>query len=348
MKTKSLSSMIVLLLLTLTVVAAANSSTFAAKYHLKKKIQIGGEGGWDYVMFDPNARRLYVSHSTRVEVVDVEKGKVVGAIEKTNGVHGIALDAEHNHGFTSNGRDSTVTVFDLKTLQSSSQIKVGKNPDAIIYDPFTRRVFTFNGASNDATAIDAGRLKVAGTVALEGRPEFAVSDGRGMIYVNTEDKSEVVAFDARTLTIKHRWSLAPGEEPTGLALDKKNRRLFIGCANEKMIVLNADDGRIVADLPIGKGVDAVAFDAGKNNVYSSNGADGTLTVIHEDTPDKFSVVENAPTQRGARTMTLDEKSGDLYLPTAEFGATPAPTAERPRPRPSIVPGSFVVLIMSAG
>lgn len=316
----------------------------ATKYHLIKKIVVGGDGGWDALTFDSTARRLYLSHATRVVVIDVESGKIVGEIPNTNGVHGIALAPDLNRGFTSNGRDSTVTVFDMKTLQILSQIKVGKNPDAIIYDPATRRVFCFNGASSDATAIDAQKGTVAGTIALNGKPEFAALDGRGMVYVNLEDKSEVVALDARSLTVKNRWSLAPGEEPSGIALDRKSRRLFAACANQKMIVMNTDNGHIVADLPIGKGVDGADFDPNTKLAFSSNG-DGTLTVIHEDSPDKFSVLENATTQRGARTLALDESTHNVFLVTAEFGATPAPTAERPHPRPNIVPGTFSVLVM---
>lgn len=316
----------------------------ATKYRLIKKITVGGEGGWDALTFDSATHRLYLSHATRVVVVDVESGKTVGEIPNTNGVHGIALAPDLNRGFTSNGRDSTVTVFDMKTLQTLSQIKVGKNPDAIIYDPVTHRVFSFNGASSDATVIDAQKGTVAGTIALNGKPEFAVSDGRGMVYVNIEDKSEVVALDARALTVKNRWPLAPGEEPSGIAMDRKNRRLFVACANQKMIVVNADNGHIIANLPIGKGVDGADFDPNTKLAFSSNG-DGTLTVIHEDSPDKFSVVENATTQRGARTMALDEKTHDVFLVTAEFGPPPAPTSERPRPRPSIVPGTFSVLVM---
>ncbi len=333
------------LLLLLASIIALGVEPPATNYHLLKKINIGGEGGWDYLTFDSAARRLYLSHASRVVVVDVESGKTVGEIPNTNGVHGIALAPDLNRGFTSNGRDSTVTVFDMKTLQTLSQIKVGKNPDAIIYDPATRRVFTFNGASSDATAIDAKSGTVAGTIALNGKPEFAAADGRGMVYVNLEDKSEVVALDSRALAIKQRWPLAPGEEPSGMAMDKQSRRLFVACANQKMIVMNADNGHIVASVPIGKGVDAAAFDPNTKLAFSSNG-DGTLTVIHEDSPDKFSVVENATTQKGARTMALDEKTHDVYLATAEFGPPPAATAERPRPRPSIVPGTFSVLVMS--
>jgi YVTN family beta-propeller protein len=315
----------------------------AAGYHLLKRIAVGGEGGWDYLTVDSAARRLYVSHATRVVVIDLDKGAVVGEIPNTNGVHGIAIAPELGRGFTSNGRDNNVTIFDLKTLSVLAQVKTGTNPDAIIYDPASRRVFAFNGRSNDATAIDAASGNVAATIALGGKPEFAVADGKGAVYVNIEDKSEVLAIDSNKLAVKAHWPLAPGEEPSGLAMDRQTRRLFVVCANKKMIVMNADNGHIVTDLPIGQGVDATAFDPETKLAFSSNG-EGTLTVVHEDSPDKYTVVENATTQRGARTMALDPKTHTVYLATAQFGPPPAATPDRPRPRPTIVPGSFVVLV----
>jgi YVTN family beta-propeller protein len=322
----------------------AQTKSAAPGYHVVKQYKLGGEGGWDYLMLDPKARRLYVSHATHVMVVDADSGAVVGDIPDTAGVHGIALVQDLNKGYTSNGRSSTVTVFDLKTLKVLKQIPVGKNPDAIIYDPASKRVFTMNGASNDATAIDAQTDTVAGTLALDGRPEFAVSDEKGHVYVNLEDKSAVVEFDPRKLSVMARWPLAPGEEPSGLALDGKNRRLFAVCSNKMMVVLNADDGKVVANVPIGSGVDAAAFDPETGLAFSSNG-EGTLTVVREDSRDKFTVVENAQTQRGARTMALDTKTHQVYLATAEFGPPPAPTPERPRPRPSILPGTFTILVL---
>lgn len=318
-------------------------SPSSSGYHLLQKITLGGEGGWDYLLLDSKSRRLYISRSSHVMVVDADSGKIVGDIPNTAGVHGIALVPEMGKGFTSNGRDSTVTVFDLKTLKVLSQIPVGKNPDAIIYDPSSKRVFTFNGTSHDSTAIDARSGTVAGTIALDGRPESGVADEHGRIYVNLEDKSEVIAFDSRKLNIEARWPLAPGEEPTGMAMDRKHKRLFIGCANKQMAVVDTQSGHVVTTLPIGDGVDATAFDPKSNLAFSSNG-DGTLTVIHEDAPDKFSVLDNVATQRGARTMTLDTKTHRIFTVTAEFGPPPAPTAERPHPRPSIVPGSFALLI----
>ncbi len=312
-------------------------------YKLLKQIKIGGDGGWDYIFDDAESHRLYVSHSTKVVVINTDKDEVIGEIPNTNGVHGIAVAEKFGKGFTSNGREDSVTIFDLKTLKMLGSVKVGKNPDAIIYDAASKRIFTFNGGSSDTTAIDAESGKVAGTIALGGKPEFAVSDGKGTIFVNIEDTSEVVAFDSNKLSVKNRWSIAPGEEASGMAIDLKTHRLFIVCSNEKMIVLNADNGKVVADLPTGKGTDAAGFDPKTMLVFASNGA-GNLTVVQEGKGDKFSVIENIQTRRGARTMALDAKTGKIYLPTAEFGETPAPTAERPRPRPTILPNSFMILV----
>jgi YVTN family beta-propeller protein len=342
MKINVLRSCVVCLLLVL--VCAAASAQTKSGYRVLTQFKLGGEGGWDYLTVDGKAHRLYVSRSTHVMVVNTDTGEVVGDIPDTAGVHGVALVPDANKGYTSNGRADAVTVFDLKTLKVLSTIKTGKNPDTIIYDPASNRVFTFNGGSQDTTAIDVKTDTVAGTLALGGRPEFAVADGKGEIFANLEDKSEVVAFDARKLAIKAHWPLAPCEEPSGLAFDRKHRRLFSGCSNKLMAVTDADTGHVITTLPIGSGVDANAFDAETDLAFSSNG-EGTLTVVHEDAPDKFTVLDNVPTQRGARTMALDAQTHKLYLATAQFGPPPAPTPERPRPRPSIVPGSFVVLVL---
>ena len=314
-------------------------------YKVVDKIKIGGEGGWDYLTVDTAAHRLYISRGTHVQVFDTETKSVIGDIPKTTGVHGIALAPELGQGFTSNGRDSSVTVFDLMTLKVLATIKMqARNPDAILYDAFSLRVFTFNGGSSSATVIDAKADSIVGYLALEGRPEFAVADGEGKIFVNLEDKSSLVAFESQTLKIVGRWPLAPGEEPSGLAMDREHKRLFSGCANKLMIVLDADSGRVLASLPIGQGVDATGYDPVTHLAFSSNG-EGTLTVVSEDSPDKFSVVENVSTQRGSRTMALDEKSHRVYLAGATFGPPPPPTPERPRPRPTMEPGSFVILIL---
>jgi YVTN family beta-propeller protein len=312
-------------------------------YHLLKKFVLGGEGGWDLLAVDSAAHRLYISRSTHVMVVDTDSGAIVGEIPNTPRVHGIALAPEFGKGFTTNGGDATVTIFDMKTLKPSAQVKVGENPDAIVYDPASKRVFVFNGDSKDTTVIEARTGAVAGTVALGGKPELGVADEHGRIYVNLEDKSQVVAIDSRRLKVDATWPLAPGKEPTGIAMDRKHRRLFVTCSNKLMAVLNADNGKLVTTLPIGSGVDGAAFDSERQLAFSSNG-EGTLTVIHEDAPDKFSVIENAATQRGARTIDLDQKTHRVFLVTAEFGPPPAPTAAQPRPRPSIVPGSFTVLV----
>jgi YVTN family beta-propeller protein len=316
----------------------------APSYHVIGRFKLGGEGGWDYLTFDARGGRLFISRSTHVMVVDAEKGTVLGDIPGTEGVHGIALVEEFGKGYTSNGRTSSVTVFDLKTLKVLKQIPVGKNPDAIIYDPASKRVFTMNGAGNDATAIDVKTDTVAGALPLDGRPEFAVSDERGHVFVNLEDKSAVVEFDPLKLSVLARWPVAPCEEPSGLAIDRKHARLFSTGANKTLAVLDASTGKVVATLPIGGGVDGAMFDPETNLAFSSNG-DGTLTVIREDSPDKFTVVENVTTQRGARTLALDTRTHHVYLVSAEFGPPPAPTPERPHPRPSIVPGSFTLLVV---
>jgi DNA-binding beta-propeller fold protein YncE len=315
----------------------------APAYHMMKKIGVGGEGGWDYLAVDSQARRLYVTHSDRVVVVDVDNGSKLGEIGNTPGVHGVALAPKLGRGFTSNGRENSVTIFDLKSLKELGRVKVGTGPDAILFDPATRRVFTMNGRGGDATAIEAASGQVAGTIPLGGRPEFAVADGKGELFVNLEDKSELLALDARKLTVLHRWPLAPGEEPSGLAMDRAHRRLFSVCGNEKMVILDADSGHIVATPTIGRGPDACIFDSKRGLAFSSNGRDGTLTMIREESPDRFSEVAAVPTQTGARTMALDEKTGRVFLATAEF-APQSTGAEAPRRR-AIVPGSFTILVV---
>lgn len=308
-------------------------------YHILKTLPVGGDEGWDYVAVDSDARRVYVSHGTHVVVLDADSGAVVGDIPDTQGVHGIALAPDLGRGFTSNGRANTVTIFDLKTLKTIATVKVGTNPDAIVYDPAIKRVFTMNGRSQDATAINATDGTVVGTIPFGGKPEFVVVDGKGSMFVNLEDKSQIVQFDPQKLTVSSHWPLAPCEEPSGLAIDRKTRRLYAGCGNQMVGVVNADTGRIVATPAIGDGVDANAFDPASNFVFSSNG-EGTLTIIHEDSPDKYTVVENVPTKKSARTMGLDLKTHNVFLPAAEFDAPAA--GER---RGKMKPGSFVVLVV---
>jgi hypothetical protein len=324
-----------------------------AKVH---KIAIGGEGGWDYLTMDAAAKRLYVSRGDRIVVVDTDSEKSVGELNGTPGVHGVAVVPDLGRGFTSNGRDDTVTVFDLKTLAPTGKVKVGGRPDAIMFDPESNRVFTYNHGSKDATAVDPSAMSVAGTVALEGVPEAAVADGRGHVFVNLMDKNEIVEFDARTLRVLNRWSLAPGTRPTGLALDRKNRRLFSVCSgSQTMVVMDADKGSILAKLPIGRGSDGCVFDPDRGLAFSSNGGDGTLTVVKEEAPDKFNVVATIPTQRGARTMTIDPTTHRLYLSAATTAAAPeatkgetkkAPAGKGGGRRGNMVPGSFVVLVVT--
>jgi len=311
-------------------------------YHLVKKIALGGEGGWDYLTLDSVARRLYVTRAMKVTVLDVDTSRIVGEIPNTAGVHGVALAPELGRGFTSNGRASTASIFNLKTLRVLGQVKTGLDPDAIVYDPFSQHVFTFNGKSSSVTVFDANSAKVVGTIPLGGNPEFAVADGLGRIYVNLESTSEVLTLDTSSLSVQARSPLAPCSEPTGMAMDRQQQLLFIGCRNRMMAVVDANSGQIKASLSIGGGVDAIAFDPATKLAFSSNG-EGTLTVVHEDSKDKFSVVDSVVTQRGARTMALDLKTHNVFLATARFGPTPTPTPGQPFARPSIIPGTFVIL-----
>lgn len=315
------------------------------EYQLKQKYVIGGEGGWDYLTYDHAGKRLFISRGTRVQVVDPSKGTVIAEIPNTTGVHGIALAQDLGKGFTSNGRENTVTVFDLKSLKETNKIKLdgAENPDAILYDPATKRVFTFNGRSKNASVIDAANDTVVATIPLDGKPEFAAADGKGMVYVNIEDKSELTSIDAAKAAVVNTWPLTGCEEPSGLAMDQKHRRLFAGCHNQVMAVVNADDGKVVTTVPIGQGVDANGFDPVHELAFSSNG-DGTLTVVHEDAPEKFRVIQNAQTQRGARTMAVDTNNHDVYLVTAEFVEVP-PAQGQTRPSRAMKPGSFTLLVM---
>ncbi len=334
----------ILVVLLAIVLLAVGAVAAAPEYHIVHTYKVGGDGGWDYLTADASAHRLYISRATRVMVLDSDSGKSAGEIADTPGVHGIALAPELGRGFTSNGHEGTVSIFDIKTLATISKVKVGDDPDAILFDPATRRVFTFNGRSQDSSAIDAAKGTLLGTIKLDGKPEFAASDGKGQIFVNIEDKSELDAIDPNKLEVTAKWPLAPCDSPSGLSMDRTNRRLFVGCHNKMMAVVNADNGKVVATLPIGEGVDATRFDEGTGLAFAScGGGDGVLTVIHEDSPDKFSVAESVPTKPGARTMALDTKTHNVFVVTAKFGATPTATTANPRPRRSIVPDSFVVI-----
>jgi DNA-binding beta-propeller fold protein YncE len=333
------------LLAALAVLAAAAAAAEPAGYRLLKTIPVPGDGGWDYVSVDDAGRRVYVSHATQVDVLDADSGEIKGKIPDTKGVHGIAVAADCNRGFTSNGRDDTLTVFDLKTLETLDHVKTGRGPDAICYDPDTHQVFAFCGRGGSATVIDAAKGTVTGTIDLGGQPETGVPDGAGLVFVNLEDKGELLKIDSRNRKVLERWPLAPGKTPTGLALDRRNHRLFVGCRGGGsgraglQVVVNADTGKVITTLPIGEGVDASAFDPETGLVFSSC-RDGTVTVIHQENADDYKVVETVKTRQGSKTMALDPKTHRLFIPGAEFKAA----SDNPRGRPSMVPGSFVVMI----
>lgn len=319
----------------------------AAGYRVRRHIAVGGEGGWDYLTIDATLHRLFLSHGTEVDVVNLASGKKVGVIDKLEGVHGIALAQDLGRGYISNGRSGNVTVFALSSLDRVGEWKAtGDNPDAILYDRASRRLFTFNGRGQNATLFDAKTGDVVATLPMGGKPEFAVSRGDGTVFVNIEDKSEIAEIDAKNAKVVRHWSLAPCDSPSGLAFDVKHERLFSVCENKLMAVSDARAGTVVATLPIGEGADGAAFDPTKENAFSSNGRDGTITVVHEVSPGKFEVVDTVSTARGARTIAVDEQSHRVYVPTAKFGETPTATAENPRPRPKIEPGSFEVIEIS--
>src|SRR5438874_10142389 len=318
---------------------AATPAPVGSGYHVIKTIPVGGEGGWDYVYVDSAARRVYVSRGTHVVVMDADTYAVVGDIPDTQGVHGIAIASDLGRGFTSNGRSNDVTIFDLKTLKPIGNVKTDANPDAIVYDPVSKRVFTFNGRGKNTTAINAANGTVAGTLPLGGKPEFAAVDGKGSVFVNNEDTSEIIEINAQKITETHRWPMAPCKSPSGLSMDTKNRRLYAVCDDKVSVVVNADTGKVVATPEIGNGPDAAAFDPATNDFFASCG-EGILTVIHEDSPDKFTVVENVPTKRSARTMGMDLKTHNIFMPAADFD--PQAPGER---RGKMKPDSFVIVVV---
>lgn len=329
------------------VLYAISVSSFAqtdtTKYKIANKFQLTGDGNWDYLTSDDSTGRLYISHGMIVQAIDSKTGKLIGTIKGLNGVHGIALAKDLDKGFISSGRDSSVTVFDLKTLATITKINVtGKNPDAILYEPGSQKVFVYNGKTSNATVIDAKTNTVCGTIPLDGKPEFSVYDGKGNVFVNIEDKSEISMINAKTLKVEKTWSVKPGIEPSGLAIDTANHILFSVCDNKLMIILDAESGKVIATLLIGENVDGVAFDPILKRAYSSNG-DGTLTVVQEESKSKFSVLCIVKTQKGARTITIDNKTQHIFLPTADFGETPAATKDKPHPRPPVLPNTFVIL-----
>lgn len=318
---------------------AAAPAPGSSGYHLIKSVPVPGDEGWDYLAVDSDARRVYISHGSHVVVMNADTYAIEGDIPDTAGVHGIALAPDLGRGFVSAGRANTAVIFDIKTLKTLGTVKTDANPDAIVYDAVSKRVFTLNGRGQNTTAINGADGTVAGTLALGGKPEFAQADGKGSIFVNIEDKSELVEFDAQKITETHRWPLAPCKSPSGLAMDHKNRRLFAVCDEKVMAVANADTGKVVATPEICQGPDAAGFDPATGYAFASCG-DGNLTVIHEDSPDKFSVVENVPTKRSARTMGLDLKTHNIFLSSAEFDP-PAPGERRGKMKP----GSFAILVV---
>ena len=318
------------------------SATALADYHVLAQFKVGGEGGYDLLCTDSGARRLYLSHGTRVEVLDADTGKKVGEIAPTAGIHGVAVAPEFNHGFTTNGKDRTITMFDLKTLQTLKVIPAhGKKPDALDYDAETRQVFVCNSGSGEIAVIDAATGDFKATVALSEGLEGLVFDGRGHMFVNDEDKSVVFVVDTHALKLIATWPLAPGEGPTGLAIDRANQRIFSACGNGKFIVLNSDTGKILTTLPIGKDPDGATFDSTTGRAFASSRG-GTLTVVQEESPDKFSVLQTVATQYGARTIAFDEKTGRVFLPAAKFGPMPTDGSSH---HPPIIPGTFTVLVV---
>jgi YVTN family beta-propeller protein len=329
------------LLLAIAMLAAV--SAFAqTQYKVTDKVKLGGDGGWDYLTVDHGTNRLFITRGTHVMVVDTQTLKVVGDIPDLSGIHGVALAPNLNRGFISNGGDNTVTIFDFTTLKALDRVKVGERPDAILYDLFSKRIFTFNAKSQDATAVEAATAKPAGSIPLGGKPEFPATDNAGSIFVNIEDKSEIVAFDGQKNTVLKHWPIKPCDEPSALAFDAQHRRLFAGCGNKMMAVVNADTGKVVTTVPIGDGVDAGAFNPATQEVFMSCG-DGTLTVVHEDTPEKYSVTQTVPTQRGARTMALDADAKTIYTVTADRDPAPVPAGQRPK----MMPGSFTLIVVKA-
>jgi YVTN family beta-propeller protein len=320
------------------------SASAAGPYSVVDKWVIGGTGGWDYLLADPSMHVLYLTHGTRVEVVDTTTGKAVGAITDLKGTHGIALDAEGKYGYISDGGANALVVFDRKTYAKVNSVPTGTNPDGIVYEPVTKTVWTFNGRSADTSVIDTATMKVVATIKLSGKPEFPAADGKGTVFVNIEDKNSIARLDAKTLKQTAEWPLTGCESPSGLAMDTTHRRLFSVCDGKKMAVTDADSGKVIKLVAIGEGPDAAGFDAKNQVAFSSNGQDGTLTVVNTK-GDSFDVVQTLETQKSGRTMAFDSGTGRVYIVAAEMGPKPAPTPERPNPRASMVPGSFSVIVV---
>jgi YVTN family beta-propeller protein len=320
------------------------ASTFAQQaYHVEAKWPIGGTGGWDYLTVDAKAHRLYITHGTRLEVLDTTSGKSVGSITGMKGLHGVALDDDGKFGYISDGGANAVVVFDRASLQTLASIPAGTNPDGIAFEPVTKTVWAFNGRSQNVSVIDTAQRKVIATIALPGKPEFPAADGKGTVFANIEDKNEIVRLDAAAKTITATWPLTNCDSPSGLAMDTAGRRLFSVCDGQKMAVTDANTGKSLANPSIGDGPDAAAYDAQHKLAFSSNGG-GTLTVV-DASGTTYPVLQNLTTQRGARTMAFDSATGRIYLATAEFGPRPEATAETPHPRPAVIPNTFTVLVV---
>jgi YVTN family beta-propeller protein len=336
--------MLVRILAILALALGTAATLNAQQYAVSGRIPLSGDDGWDYLIVDASNRQLYVSHGTEVQVVNLDSGKQVASIGGMKRIHGIALADDLNKGFITDGGDNVVVVFDLKSNEVKQKIKAGENPDGMLYEPTKKRIYAFNGRSNSATVIDAAAEKVIATIPLSGKPEFPATDGKGNVYVNIESKNSLVRLDADGTKVKDEWPLTGCEEPSGLAMDKDSRRLFSVCSNKTMAVTDADSGKQVAKVDIGEGPDAAGYDAETKLVFSSNG-EGTLTVVKEESPDKYKVVQNVTTEDRARTMALDPNTHKIYLSCAEFGPAPAPSADNPHGRPKPKPGSFHLVVV---
>jgi DNA-binding beta-propeller fold protein YncE len=335
---------IVLLLVLSTIAGLAAAQTDRPAYHVVRQIRLGGDGRWDYITVDTASNRLFIARQTRIMVVDPASGRLLGEIPGINGAHGVALDYATGHGFATAGRSGTVTMFDLKTLAVEGTHPAEDDADAILFDPVSKQVFTFNGDAHSASVIDPVSGESVATIPLGGKPEFGVSAGDGKVYVNIEDRGEIVEIDAGGRRVLRRWSLRPCTEPTGLAIDRVHHRLFSGCHSKVMAISDALTGKLLATVPIGAGVDGTAFDPSTGLAFSSNG-EGTLTVVHEETPGTFRRVQTVPTRQGARTMALDPRTSRIFTVTANLGTPPAPTEQDPHPRPPVVPGTFTLLVL---
>jgi len=321
------------------ILLAALPAVAQKQFKVTDTVKLGGEGFWDYLTFDEQGHRLFITRGTHVMVVDAHTLKASGDIPDLSGIHGVALDYANNRGYVSNGGDNTVTVFDLKTLKKLDSVKVAERPDAILFDPYSKHVFTFNARGQNSSVIDTATNKVVATIPLGGKPEFPASDEKGKLYVNIEDKGQIAEVDVATNTVLHTWSIAPCEEPSALAFDVAHHRLFAGCGNKMMAVVDSDSGKVVTTVPIGEGVDAGRFNPKTQQVFMSCG-EGVLTIIHEDSPDKYTVTQSLATAKGARTMALDEKTNTVYLVTAQREDKPP----APGQRPAMVPGSFELIV----